>query len=52
MDKLKQLNELKNGECLVIVEGDKAFQGLFDEKLGVVFYTIPSHYKVKGYIQD
>lgn len=49
---MKKVDELKHGDCLVIVDGDRAFPGFYDENLGTVIYTIPYGYTVIGYVQD
>jgi len=52
---LKQINELKDGECKVIAVNTHGreieFEGTFNSKLRTVFYVIPSDYKILGYIQ-
>lgn len=51
---LKQINELKDGKCIVVASlGDleKRFEGDYCEKLKIVFMAIPSTYEIKGYIQ-
>ena len=48
---LKTINELKNGACVVVTEHGN-FEGHFKSEYPAVFFTIPAHYKILGYIQD
>lgn len=47
---MKTIEELKEGECVVITDHGK-FQGFYRESLGCVFFAIPSDYKILGYEQ-
>ena len=52
---MKKFEELKEGKCTVIAEnvlGTKEFNGYYNSELNVVFFAIPSTYKILGYIQD
>lgn len=52
---LKQISELKDGECKVIAintfRREMEFVGTYNSKLQTVFYVIPSSYEIIGYIQ-
>lgn len=52
MDKLKQIEQLKEGNCKVITKQGKIFNGYFRKSLNCVFFAIPSNYEIIGYIQD
>jgi hypothetical protein len=52
MDNLKQIEDLKEGECKVITKQGKVFHGYFRESLNCVFFAIPSTYEIIGYIQE
>lgn len=49
---LKQVNELQEGDCIVITKNNdiiKEFEGSYE--FNTVYFTIPSHYEIIGYIQ-
>lgn len=48
---LKQMNQLKDGKCKVHTKQGEIFDGFYNEKLKVVFFTIPYHYEIVGYEQ-
>lgn len=52
MDNLKQIEDLKEGECKVITKQGKIFHGYFSEEYPCVFFAIPSNYEIIGYIQE
>ena len=47
---MKTFKELKQGKCKVVTDHG-IFEGFYSEKYPCVFFTIPSHYKIIGYIQ-
>lgn len=53
---LKQIGELKDGDCKVIAINtygrEEEFEGTYNSKLRTVFYVMPSGCKILGYIQD
>lgn len=52
---MKKINELVNGECVVIAVNkagtEKRVKGVYDSKLKVVFMCLTSNYEVIGYEQ-
>lgn len=51
---LKDLTQLIQGDCIVIArDGDreKDFKGVYSESARAVFFTIPAHYEIVGYVQ-
>lgn len=52
---MKCLQELKAGKCKVVARSEnntKRFDGTYDDKLNLVFFTIPDYYKIIGYEQE
>lgn len=52
MNKYRTIEELKHGDCQVVVKGGKIFHGFYSEEYNCVFFAIPSTYEIIGYIQD
>ena len=52
---MKNINELKEGKCIVIAEDTtgkiKRYEGSYNLKFEVVFFCIPNNYKILGYEQ-
>ena len=48
---LKQIDELVEGDLTVVVESGKRYHGYYKESLEVVFFAIPDHEVILGYIQ-
>lgn len=48
---MKTIDELKQGDCQVITNYGQ-FHGYFSKEHKCVFFAIPSHYEILGYIQD
>ena len=52
---LKQVRDLTDGDCVVVAKSAdqiKHFKGVYDEMKRVVFFAVPSHFEVVGYLQD
>ena len=57
MDNLKQIEDLKKGECKVVTkvnDKEKIWNGVVHDKAGIVFFCIPDIYadNIIGYLQD
>jgi hypothetical protein len=50
--KLKTIQELKDGECQVVTEQGKIFEGHYVSEYPAVFFCIPATYNIIGYYQD
>ena len=51
---LKDISQLVDGDCIVVAEflgREKHFKGIFNEDKRIIFFAIPSTYKILGYIQ-
>lgn len=48
---LKQVNQLKDGDCVVVTER-KRYNGFYNSEFGVVYFCIPYGEKIIGYIQE
>lgn len=48
---LKQANQLKDGDCVVVTERKK-YNGFYNSEFGVVYFCIPDGEKIIGYIQE
>ena len=52
---LKDITQLVKGDCLVVAEylgKQEKFKGIFNDKFKVVYFTIPSHWDIIGYLQN
>ncbi len=48
---MKTIKELKDGKCIVVTDHVE-FSGHYNSEYPCVFFAIPAHYEILGYIQD
>ena len=49
---LKTIEELKDGDCIVITADKEEYHGSYSSELELVFFCIPQDKEIIGYIQD
>ena len=47
---MKTIEQLKEGKCTVITDHGE-FSGSYSDEYNCVFFAIPAHYEILGYIQ-